>query len=265
MATTHQDARAMERLADRVQRVLAVGHLQRFLPAVAAAGAAIRAGRIGEVWAVDDYRLGDYRPEHNTPWFFDRTISGGGIMINLGAHSVDRNMWLTDSTVTAVTARLAHRFGSPVETDARVQLELSGGAESQLALSSDAPGRDAQLPSDIVSVVGDLGAVRIANGGAWLRSDGQLAQLWAPRPGDIADAFASQWRGVMAAIAGDAPPEVDGHHGAEVVQVIETVYQSAGEQAQLPTGTSTGSASASPRRIRPDANRSATRNASSSD
>lgn len=226
MATTHADARAMVELADEVGRVLVVGHVQRFLPAMAAAGAAIRAGRIGQVWAIDDFRLGDYRPGHNTDWFFDRSVSGGGIMINLGAHSTDRAIWLTDSAVTAVTARLAHRYGSAVETDVRARFELSGGIEATVALSTDSPGRDAQLLNDTVAVVGEHGVVRTGNGTAWLRNDGKLEQLWVPHDDDTTRAFADQWDDVMLAVRDGSAPQVGGAHGAEVIRVIEAVYRS---------------------------------------
>src|SRR5699024_11373495 len=72
-------------------------------------------------------------------WFFRPEIAGGGALMNIGAHMVDRCSWLTGARFTQVEARLQYRFGVGVETDADLRLELAGGIPATITVVSAPP------------------------------------------------------------------------------------------------------------------------------
>ncbi|MEU0565681.1 Gfo/Idh/MocA family oxidoreductase, partial [Nonomuraea sp. NPDC005983] len=185
MATTLADADLMIAACAAAGVTLAVGHVQRFLPGKAAAMAALSAGEVGEPLLLSDRRGSDYRPAARPAWFLDPELSGGGVLINIGAHCVDRLVWLSGRRVERVDATVN---GSPIETDALVRLVLSGGLTAQLAVTGTGP----PPAHDEITVVGERGTLSISSAaGTALHRDGVTTWLHRPDPGDIPGAFAA--------------------------------------------------------------------------
>lgn len=134
------ETRAVVAAARRADRLLAVDLSYRHTAAVAAIAEAIREGALGDIFAVDLTFHNAYGP--GKPWFFDRTQSGGGCVIDLGVHLVDLVLWLLGfPVVEAVSARLFAK-GRPltagcseVEDFATASLELASGVGVRLACS----------------------------------------------------------------------------------------------------------------------------------
>lgn len=201
---------------------LAVGQIQHFLPEKVAAARAIAEGRIGSVLAVDDRRTTDYRPGSRPGWFFDRRVSGGGAMINIGGHCIDRTVWLAGSRAAAVRARMLSRWDVPVETDAWFELELASGVTASITVRSDQTER-----RDELTVVGEHGSLSVvAKHGAWLQVDGRTTQLHASRPTDIAAGFAAQWDDFVTVATGGVGA-VPLAHARHVVEVVTAGYAAA--------------------------------------
>ncbi|HEU4331150.1 MAG TPA: Gfo/Idh/MocA family oxidoreductase, partial [Lapillicoccus sp.] len=99
MALSEVDAEAMI-LSARVHGVtFGVGLLQRHLPSVQTAQHLIRDGAIGAPRLVVDRRGGRYEPGTRPAWFLDASSGAGGIITNLGTHSVDKLFQLTGQDV----------------------------------------------------------------------------------------------------------------------------------------------------------------------
>lgn len=65
----------------------------------------IAAGDLGDVFAVDLTFHNAYGPDK--PWFYDRGLSGGGCVIDLGVHLVDLALWTLDfPAIISVSAAL---------------------------------------------------------------------------------------------------------------------------------------------------------------
>lgn len=75
-------------------RLLAVDLSYRHTDAVGAVRQAIAAGELGRIFAADLVFHNAYGP--GKPWFFDKALSGGGCVIDLGVHLVDLVLWLLD-------------------------------------------------------------------------------------------------------------------------------------------------------------------------
>lgn len=222
MATTLDDCDAMAEACAQAGVTLAVGHIQHFLPDKCAAERAIASGVLGAPLGVHDYRSTDYRPGTRSPWFFSRELAGGGALMNIGAHCLDRSVWLAGAAAVSLTAAVTERFGAPVETDGTVALRLANGGLATVSVMSDTPHK-----VDELTVVCERGSV-VADprAGTFLRSDGRTRQIHTPSSADIPDAFRAQLADFVAAVGG-ADPRVTPEHGRHVVELVLASYSSA--------------------------------------
>jgi predicted dehydrogenase len=222
LATNPEDCSAIIDAAAAAGRVLAVGQIQHFMPEKLAIAAVLEEGTLGPVIAIHDHRSTDYRPGHRSGWFFDRAISGGGALMNIGGHCLDRSLWLAGSSAVQVSARFSHRFGSPVETDAQLLIDLESGVDLVISVRSDQP----RHVDEITVVCEDGTLIAAARQGAWLRQDGRTTQLHATARDDIPTAFRQQLDDFIDALEG-AQPRVNPSHALHIVEVITAAYRAA--------------------------------------
>ncbi|WP_235032658.1 Gfo/Idh/MocA family protein [Actinacidiphila yanglinensis] len=233
MATRTADCALMASACADAGVVLFVGHIQHFLPPVAAAKAALDTGVVGAVRAVHDWRSTDYRPGTRPAWFFDPAVSGGGVFINIGTHCVDRLLWLTGRRPVAVAATAVHRGDLAVETDVLARLELEGGIAGHITVTST------QLPArDELTVIGEHGTIRVARGsGAVLHPDDGAGPvvLAEETSADVPTAFLDQLAAFAAAVRGEQPPAVPASYGLQIIETVESVYASCAAGGQVVT------------------------------
>ncbi len=100
----------------------------------------VRSGELGRVFAADLTFHNAYGPDK--PWFYDRRLSGGGCVADLGVHLVDLALWTLDfPEVVEVSSRL-FAGGEPlahgdeaVEDYAVATLTTADGAAIRIACS----------------------------------------------------------------------------------------------------------------------------------
>ncbi|WP_166979621.1 Gfo/Idh/MocA family protein [Paramicrobacterium fandaimingii] len=212
----------MREAAATASTTLMVGHIQHYMPDKLAAAAAIAEGAIGEPTLLRDYRTTDYRPGTRSEWFFSKAVAGGGALMNIGAHCVDRTLWLAASTARSVSATVMNRYDVDVETDGIITLQLQSGATASITVVSDAPEY-----SDELVIVGEQGVI-IADPitGTRVRIDGQTRMLWEPDSDPIQQAFTAELSDFAAAVGGQQPA-VSLYHARHVIEVVLAAYDSA--------------------------------------
>jgi predicted dehydrogenase len=231
MATRVADCTRMIEACRRAGVRLVVGHIQHFLPDKVAARAAIDAGEIGDPLLATDSRSTDYRTANRPPWFFDPQVAGGGVLMNIGAHCVDRALWLMGGEPRQVAASLVVPPGLAVETEALVRLDLVDGRTVHIEVTS----AGAPPEHDRLRIVGGRGAlVASMYDGTVLHVDGRRKVLHEPAQTDIPAAFAAQLAAFASCVTGESEPAVDGADGRQVVAVILGAYAAA--QAGEPVG-----------------------------
>lgn len=133
-----EEVRAVVEAARAADRLLGVDLSYRHTAAVRAIRQLIDTNALGSVFAVDLTFHNAYGPDK--PWFYDRTLSGGGCVIDLGVHMVDLALWsLGFPKVVAVSSHLM-KNGRPlgpddVEDFAMATLTLETGTVLRLACS----------------------------------------------------------------------------------------------------------------------------------
>lgn len=222
MATSLEDCRLMTESCSRAGITLVVGHIQHFLPEKTAAETFLRSGALGKLLMIRDYRSTDYRPGTRPDWFFDPSVAGGGALMNIGGHCIDRSLWLGDSPVNTVDARILNRFGVPVETDGYVRLLLRNGVEVNIVIVSDPPHR-----ADEILLICEQGSISCTpDRGTVVRHNGSSTTLCEPSPSGIQDGFTAQLSDFVETLHG-SHPKVSNSHARSVVETVLAAYRSA--------------------------------------
>jgi predicted dehydrogenase len=232
MATTIAGCDEMIAACENAGVALVVGHIQHFLPDKRAVEGILASGELGSPQFVRDYRSTDYRPGTRAPWFFSESMAGGGALMNIGGHCLDRSLWLGGAPAASIRAQLSRRFGSPVETDGSMQLELADGVGVSICVVSDTPERTDEL----MIVCEDGVIVADPRRGTRIRRNGVTRTVSRPKPSDIEQAFGAQLADFAAAVRG-AQPRVSLQHARHVVELVLAAYESAerGETVLLDT------------------------------
>ncbi|MGW5159213.1 Gfo/Idh/MocA family protein [Nonomuraea wenchangensis] len=223
IATTREDALRMIEACRAAGVVFAVGHVLRFVPMLRAAAGFLASGELGQVVVASERRTADYGDPSRPRWFLDAGMAGGGIVLNVGTHSIDKLQMLVGSPIVEVTAHVAGPGGESVETEAVALARHADGTRSTISVTGTG------LPfTDEAEIVCGEGALRISRGeGVWSFRGGVATQVAAPGSGEMATAFAAQLTDFARACAARTTPEVTAEYALSVLDVALAVYESA--------------------------------------
>ncbi len=127
MANTKAECDAMAAAAEKSGAFLVVGHVQKYHDSYRKLRNMIKENRLGKLCAVTETRNTDYfvnRPA----WFLKKAQAGGGIIMNYGAHTLDKIMYTADVDIEDVYA-MGNNFltDDDVEATAQLLVKFSGG------------------------------------------------------------------------------------------------------------------------------------------
>ncbi len=95
----------------------AVGHIERYNPALQQARARIERGDLGSIYQITTRRQGP----------FPGRIADVGVILDLATHDLDLTAWVAQQPYTSVSARTAHRSGRPHEDLVAITGQLADG------------------------------------------------------------------------------------------------------------------------------------------
>ncbi|HWS37557.1 MAG TPA: Gfo/Idh/MocA family oxidoreductase [Actinoplanes sp.] len=95
----------------------AVGHIERYNPALQSLRTRLEAGELGEIYQIVTRRQGP----------FPGRIADVGVVMDLATHDIDLTAWVTGRPYQQVAARTACRSGRPHEDMVSAVAELAGG------------------------------------------------------------------------------------------------------------------------------------------
>ena len=134
MANTVEECDEMINTAKESGAKLSVGHVQKYYSANREVKKIIESGKFGKLCMITEVRNTDYlagRPG----WFLDKKLSGGGILMNYGAHSLDRIFYTTGKGVKNVHSVISNPVSEhDVEINAQILLELEDNITASVTL-----------------------------------------------------------------------------------------------------------------------------------
>ncbi|MEO8679308.1 MAG: Gfo/Idh/MocA family oxidoreductase [Vicinamibacterales bacterium] len=235
MATTVAECDRMIAAAERSGRVLAVGHFRRFFPSCQIIKTMIVTGALGAVRSFRVLEGETYSWPAQSASFFKREESGGGVLIDAGAHTIDLLLWWLGDVSEA---HYVDDAMGGVEANSVLRLKMASGAAGTVHLSRDWP-----LPNRYVIecehgwVTYICDQVDRLEWGFHARPYGlesgihamannlaEPRQLGADVPSFMA-CFVNQLRNVVAAAKGQAPLGVSGVEARKTVALIEDCYR----------------------------------------
>ena len=117
LTTDVAEAERLEGLFDDAGLIGAVGHIERYNPALQQAKRRLAEGDLGEVYQIITRRQGP----------FPGRISDVGVILDLASHDFDLTAWVAGSEFETVFARTAHRSGRDYEDLVAVTAQLRNG------------------------------------------------------------------------------------------------------------------------------------------
>jgi len=268
LACNHEDARAMADLAAARKLITQVAFVMRYIPAIRQMKALIDAGELGEIVNFRGHLFHSSYLDRNRPmsWRLRGSESGGGALMDLGAHVVDlayyllgpartvRGMtrtWITDRCTTPGSIE---REAVTVDDWAHVTLELGCGAVGVLESTRMAAGASDATGFEVYGSDGsaifhashpELVEFHSLKRKQWLRGVLDLPPIPGERPtekvwpsgkysqGHFMNHHMAAEYDLLMNVADGKPSLCDFRSGAAVQEVIEAAYRSAAEGGEL--------------------------------
>lgn len=141
------DVESARRIADAFEGaslIGAVGHIERYNPALQQARTRIARGDLGEIYQITTRRQGP----------FPGRIADVGVILDLATHDIDLTAWVAQQPFTSVAARTAHRSGRPHEDLVSITGQLADGTVTNHLVNWLSP-----MKERVTVITGEKGAL----------------------------------------------------------------------------------------------------------
>lgn len=195
---------------------LAIGHIQRFFAANRFIKEYVDSGRLGKLFAINELRSICYFTPDRPRWFLDKKMAGGGILMNYGAHALDKFLYITGEKILDVAASCGNLLeGYEVEGHSQFFVKMSGGISATVTFSGyNSIGYE-------TTYIGTLGALKLSGGVVYLFEDGKWKELFAEKDTDY---ILHEIEEFAKLICGEENEMPDSEYGMEIISAIERIY-----------------------------------------
>jgi predicted dehydrogenase len=256
----------------RAGAVDAVGFSYRRLPALAALRTAVADGVIGRVYHFETTYYCHHAADPADPytWRFDQASSGGGALIDLGAHAIDAVEFVVGPITEVTGARFATYIPERTDREGRRHVVTNDDAAALLLVAGDGATGTLQAsrvahstPNSLtIRVFGERGMVSftteemnsfvIHEAGGDARFDGPRTVITGPLHGPYADvssfrsrgvgtgygeAFIAQVQAFVRCILDGTPSETTFAVAAQTMRVLDAAGESAASGRPVPVGS----------------------------
>ena len=146
LAQDLQSATQILNSAELSDSKVAIGHIERFNPAVQLAKLKIKEGLLGEIYQVTTSRQGP----------FPSRIADVGVTLDLATHDIDLTAWLLETRYKSVSAHGTFRTGRKHEDLISVTAELENGVVTNHLVNWLSPYKERSTV-----ILGEKGALRV--------------------------------------------------------------------------------------------------------
>ena len=136
MANSTDECEIMISTEKKSGKKLAIGHVQRFFSANRFIKEYISSGKIGKLFAINELRSINYFAETRPKWFLSKKMAGGGIVMNYGAHVLDKILYITGEQIVDIASVCGNLLqGREIEGHAQFLVKMSGGISANVTFS----------------------------------------------------------------------------------------------------------------------------------
>jgi predicted dehydrogenase len=231
IAATLAQADELVAAAKAAKRVLAVGHIERYNPAVLELKRRLDDGQLGRVYQFDAQRLGP----------FPQRIRDVGVVIDLATHDLDLMRFLTGSEIVRVYAETRRKVHTTREDMVSGLLRLADGSVGLLQINWLTPTKIRQM-----TVTGERGMFRAdyltqdlffhENAEAAAHNWEQITMLRGVSEGSMVkyviqkrEPLQSEFVAFLKAVEGDSTGIVSGEDGSEALRLALAMIESGDE------------------------------------
>ncbi|MDO4618511.1 MAG: Gfo/Idh/MocA family oxidoreductase [Clostridia bacterium] len=218
MANTKEECETMLLAAEMSGKKLAVGHIQRFFDANIKVKEIINSGELGKFTMYSEVRTIDYFLPSRPAWFLKKDLSGGGIVMNYGAHALDKLFYLLDTDRCEIMSSIGNEKNDiDIEGHAQMMLKFQDGISASVTFSGYFP---VGYESIYYFTKGALKVIYstdlyINKGNDWEKVEVNE---------DFQSAFNTQLDEFIKYIEGEKSQIADGEYGKAIIDVIDKVY-----------------------------------------
>ena len=217
MANTTAECNRMLAAAKRNDRKLAIGHIQRFFQANRKVKEICQSNELGELCMFNEVRTINYFAPNRPKWFLDKKLSGGGIVMNYGAHALDKLFFITESKPVEISATVGNiKNDCSIEGHAQIYIKFENSVSANMTFSGygDA-GYDAVYYFT-------QGALKVTDGTKLSKNTGNG---WEDvRIEQVEDPFLMQLNEFCKLIKDEPSEIVTGDYATLVIETIEKIY-----------------------------------------
>lgn len=243
-------AREMAETAKRTGRVLQYGFLMRFAKDVEAAKKTVDSGELGEIYHIRAWWIRRRGYPTKGSWFTTRALSGGGPLMDIGSHLLDRTLHILGyPEVEGVTSMMHARLRNTsvekalatgtksgvtgvcdVEDLAVCLFRLAGGVSLSLEISFAANLPETPIGTDFL---GDRAGMRMQMGKeitAYGEADGDVTDSTVdigPEKDSAEALYQRQWSHFADQVRSRGEPIPNAEQGVVLMRALEAAYVSA--------------------------------------
>src|SRR5437763_3844042 len=228
LAIGPDEARAMVAAAERSDAQLTMASKFRYARDVVEAKSIVASGLIGEVVLFENAFTS--RVEMKSRWNSDPSISGGGVLVDNGTHSVDILRYFLGPLVEIQTIEGRRVQDIPVEDTVRVFVRSAAGVMGSIDLSWSL---NKELPF-YISVYGSSGTLHVGWKESKFRRASDAEWTVFGNGYEKVQAFRSQIDNFVRSIGGTEPPLITLADALASVEVISAAYEAMWRDAWVP-------------------------------
>lgn len=243
-ARTIQEAERMLRAVKEAGVKLVYGEMLCFAPKYVRAKRLVDEGALGKVFLV---RQSEEHDGPHSAWFWDVNLSGGGVLLDMGCHSIEFARWILDrpavKSVQATMGQFVHAERTKGEDHCICIIEFENNA---IGIAENSWGKTGGI-DDRCEIYGTHGNTRadLIHGNALITHSrtgyGYAVEKAETTTGWTFTGFEEEWnygfpqemQHFVNVVKGVEEPIETGEDGLEVLKIIYAAYQSAGEGRRI--------------------------------
>jgi predicted dehydrogenase len=236
-----------QRMLDAVERAgvkMVYGEMLCFSPKYTRAKRLVDEGALGRVFLI---RQSEQHDGPHMPWFWDVNLSGGGVLLDMGCHSIEFARWILGKpavrSVLATMGTFVHTERTQGEDHSVCIVHFEGGSMAVLENSwartggiddrCEIYGSQGNTRADLIQGNALITHSKVGYGYAVEKADTTQGWTFTGFDEEWNYGFPQEVQHFIHVVMGREQPIETGADGMEVLKIIYAAYQSAGEGREI--------------------------------